>query len=645
MNNSHTILVVDDDPGMLNSLGMLLGHAGFQVTTAPSLTDALQLLNQHYYDIVITDYYLQDGHGSEIMKFCKEFCPKTRVIVMTGNASLETAVEAIRNGAFDYVIKPFDFDLLFHSIKRALEHINILEEIALARERYRALIEDLHEGYLVLKEDFRPGFVNAKMAQILNCKINEIIEHEIWDFIDASSQKILREKLEFLDKAPGAFFLEEVIFRDCKGNTVPAEVRITNTIGDYLGKGIIMICREITERDMLWKRLVRSERLATMGEMVAGVAHELNNKLTPILGFGEILAQSHDLPQETYEKCVTGINTAATSAKKIVESLLLFSRQEKPAMLPCDLNKIVRNAVNLAESWISGSDIFLCLDLPDDPVQVKVDAHQIEQVITNIIKNAIEASSGGQGRISISTRLDPVKRQASVTIEDNGPGIPEEFLDKIFEPFFSTKSKQKGTGLGLSICHGIIKEHGGTIAVSSRPGLTRFSITLPVANAVEEHPDEPSSQLQFDFKGKTRPRLLVVDDEFEISELLTEVFSDTFETEQAANGMEALEMIRQKRFDVIISDVKMPKLGGIDFYRELEKEAEGYCSRIIFTTGIASDLKTQQFLKSRGLPFLQKPFKLKELISAVNDILNEAALKETEGSSIREPVDPNNNIH
>jgi len=281
------------------------------------------------------------------------------------------------------------------------------------------------------------------------------------------------------------------------------------------------------------------------------------------------------------------------------------------------------------------------MDLQDSVIKVKVDAHQIEQVVTNIIKNAIEASSGRKGRITISTRLDKDKKQATVTVTDNGPGIPEELIDKIFEPFFSTKSKQKGTGLGLSICHGIIKEHGGTISVSSRPGSTTFSINLPAVEAMTHDSKADDSNVALKYKGDAKPRLLVVDDEFEISELLSEVFSDSFETEQASNGIEALEKLKKEKFDVIISDVKMPKLGGIDLYRELEKEARQYCSKIIFTTGIASDLTTQKFLQKKGLPYLQKPFKLHELIAAVNTVLDSSQKSECLNEN-EDPAGPEN---
>ncbi len=613
---SASVLVIDDEKEMRNSLSVLLAHAGFSTTVAATVSEGLDLLGQNYYDVVITDFFLPDGTGSDIMKYCREYCPKTRVIVMTGYASLETAVEALRHGAFDYVIKPFDFDLLFHALQRALEHISMMDEIALAKERYRALIEDLHEGYLIVKDGYIQ-YANTKMADILNCRVDELVQRPVLNFIDYSYQQILKERMETLEVSPGAFFMEEVVLRDCKGNTVPAELRITNTIGEHLDKGVIFICREITERDVLWNRLVRAERLATMGEMMAAVAHELNNKLTPILGYSEIL--SADLGREQLEKGIEGIRNASLSAQKIVNSLLLFSRREKPAKIRCNVNEIIKNASNMVRTCIGGSRIEIELHLNNSLPEVLADPHQIEQVFTNLLKNSVDALEERGGKITIKTDFD--NRNVLIKVTDNGPGIPADILKNIFDPFFSTKQKKNGTGLGLSICHGIMKEHGGDIDVHSCDGETTFTLRLPAMDQVTGGfmPAQESTVLSVKFQK--RPKVLVVDDEYEISELLLEVFSEDFHAVTASNGKEALERIKDHDFDVIVSDLKMPELNGMEMYKRLLKEYPEYRNRIVFTTGIVSDLETQEFLQSNNLPYLRKPFKMKELFGAVSRII------------------------
>ncbi len=614
---SGTVLVIDDEKEMRETLKLLLDHSGFQATVCASVEQGLTELSENFYDVVVTDYYLNDGTGSDIMKYCREYCPKTRVIVMTGHASLENAVDALRNGAFDYVMKPFEFDLLYHSLQRALEHISMMDEIALAKERYRALIEDMNEGYLIVKDGVI-RYANPKMADILNCTQNELVNRPILDFVDFGFQEVLANKITLLNRSPGAFFLEEVVFRDCKGNTVPVELRLANTLGEHIENGVIFICREITERDVLWNRLVRAERLATMGEMMASVAHELNNKLTPIIGYSEIL--STKMNEEQLAKAIEGIRAASEGAKRIVDSLLLFSRREKPSKIECSINDIIENSCHLVSTYISGAikiEITKELNLSLPPVMA--DPHQIEQVITNVIKNAVDALSSRGGKITIRSEMQDDHVVARII--DNGPGISEEIIKKIFDPFFSTKMQKNGTGLGLSICHGIMKEHGGDISVTSRPGFTEFVIKLPVhdsSSALEIVRDE-NNIIKLDLPQK--PWIMVIDDEHEICDLLFEVFSQKFHALKASNGKEALKGLQKQKVDVIVSDLKMPEMNGMEFYERLLREFPEYEHRVIFTTGIVSDVDTINFLNKYDLPYLRKPFKIKELFSSVSSVL------------------------
>ncbi len=614
---SGTVLVVDDEKEMRDTLKLLLDHSGFHATVCPGVSEGLALLAERFFDIVVTDYYLEDGTGSDILKYCREYCPKTRVIVMTGHASLDNAVDALRNGAFDYVMKPFEFDLLYHALQRALEHISMMDEIALAKERYRALIEDMNEGYLIVKDGLIQ-YANPKMAAILNCPLKNLIKRPILDFVDFGFQEQLQTKIELLNRSPGAFFMEEVVFRDCKGNTVPVELRLANTLGEHIENGVIFICREITERDILWNRLVRAERLATMGEMMASVAHELNNKLTPILGYAEIL--SADMNREQLERAIEAIRSASEGAKRIVNSLLLFSRREKPTKIDCNINDIIENSCNLVSTYISGGmSIRIEKRLEPSIPYVMADPHQIEQVVTNVMKNAVDALSENGGKISVCTesRDDHV----IIRITDDGPGISQDIIRKIFDPFFSTKSQKDGTGLGLSICHGIIKEHGGDIKVNSRPGMTEFIIKLPAyaAKSGIEIVTEDNNVVKLDLARK--PWVMVVDDEYEISELLIEVFSQKFHTLKALNGREALEKLRRQKVDLIISDLKMPEMNGMELYERLLVEFPEYEKKVVFTTGIVSDIETINFLRKYNLPYLKKPFKMKELFEVVNSVL------------------------
>ena len=616
--NLGSILIIDDEKQMRETLKMLLDYSGFTTTTSKSVEEGLRELKENYFDVVVTDFYLPDGSGTDIMKYCREFCPKTRVIVMTGHASVENAVEALRHGAFDYVIKPFEFDLLYHSLQRALEHITMMDEIALAKERYRALIEDMNEGYLIIKDGVI-HYANQKMASILNCSVKELIKRPVLDFVDFTYQQELEGKIQNLSKNPGAFFVEEIVLRDCKGNTVPVELRLANTLGEHISNGVILICRDITERDVLWNRLIRAERLATLGEMIASIAHELNNKLTPIVGYAELL--SSDLPKDQLERAIESIKNASNGAKRIVNSLLLFSRREKPSKIKCNVNKIIEHSCNLVSTCLSGTKIKIIKKLDLNDPYIMADPHQIEQVITNILKNAIDVLCPSKGQIIIESLSN--SENVSIKITDNGPGIPPEIRKKIFDPFFTTKEKRNGTGLGLSICHGIIKEHGGDIHVESEPHKTSFSIKVPKITEKQLSSTNNQTQNVFHLNFAQKPKVLVVDDELEVSQLLLEIFSKNFDAIRASNGLEALKRLSKESVDIIISDLKMPELSGIELYERLLKEFPQYKDKIIFTTGLVSDSETINFFKKYQLPYLKKPFKMKELFSVVNSILEE----------------------
>ena len=352
--------------------------------------------------------------------------------------------------------------------------------------------------------------------------------------------------------------------------------------------------------------------------MMASVAHELNNKLTPILGYAEIL--SADMNREQLERAIEAIRSASEGAKRIVNSLLLFSRREKPTKIDCNINDIIENSCNLVSTYISGGmSIRIEKRLEPSIPYVMADPHQIEQVVTNVMKNAVDALSENGGKISVCTesRDDHV----IIRITDDGPGISQDIIRKIFDPFFSTKSQKDGTGLGLSICHGIIKEHGGDIKVNSRPGMTEFIIKLPAyaAKSGIEIVTEDNNVVKLDLARK--PWVMVVDDEYEISELLIEVFSQKFHTLKALNGREALEKLRRQKVDLIISDLKMPEMNGMELYERLLVEFPEYEKKVVFTTGIVSDIETINFLRKYNLPYLKKPFKMKELFEVVNSVL------------------------
>ncbi|HVV01973.1 MAG TPA: hybrid sensor histidine kinase/response regulator [Verrucomicrobiae bacterium] len=365
--------------------------------------------------------------------------------------------------------------------------------------------------------------------------------------------------------------------------------------------------------------LIQSEKLSGIGEFVAGVAHELNNPLTSVMGFSELLGRAEVNPKN--KRHLEMIHKSALRCQKIVQSLLSFARRHAPERKLSNLNELVSNAVEFLSYQLRTSNIEVTTRLDPSMPGAMVDPHQLQQVFLNIINNARQAMEAhqSQGRIEITTEV--CGQTARVTFTDNGPGISEQNLSKIFDPFFTTKEVGKGTGLGLSLCYGIVKEHGGSIQVRGKAGEgASFVIELPLPNgaasaapAVASEPQ--SSEKNLPGQGK---RILVIDDEEGILEILKETLSDSgYSVDTAPDGESALRRASQTSYDLALCDWKMPGLNGQQVYEKLQSSNPRLSERMIFITGDVINEKTRNFLDESKKVCLSKPFSLHEFRAVV----------------------------
>jgi CheY-like chemotaxis protein len=293
--------------------------------------------------------------------------------------------------------------------------------------------------------------------------------------------------------------------------------------------------------------------------------------------------------------------------------------------MPVNVNDLIETSVSLIRSSFGSSSVDVLLDMEPGHLSVKADAVQIEQVLTNMFKNAFEAM-GAKGRLTVRSRRNV--SEILITVSDTGPGIPAELQSRIFNPFFTTKIRGSGTGLGLSICNGIIRKHGGRLELDSSSEGTEFRIILPAASedinsgrsGTQSSPENILQRMVESGMQRT-PSMLVVDDEPEIGRLVTELFCYKFDIEVVGNGREALDRMRERQFDIIISDIKMPLVDGIEFHRIVSAVFPQYLNRIIYTTGVAFDRDVSAFLKRTGVPYLPKPFKVAQLMKIVTGML------------------------
>ena len=382
------------------------------------------------------------------------------------------------------------------------------------------------------------------------------------------------------------------------------------------------------------QRLEHSERMASLGEVVAGVAHELNNPLGSVLGLAELLSRRTDLG-EGVRTSVEKIAAEADRARKVVRNLLAFARQQEPEQSAVALADVVASALALREHELAVSSIEVVRDIAADLPRTLADPHQLQQAFFNLILNAEHAmrEAHGRGRLEVRARFLPdggqVRRGAVIRVEfeDDGPGIPEANRNRIFEPFFTTKPVGTGTGLGLSLTHGIIVQQGGAIWVEpGASGGARFVVELPVMQKDAGLRAEEATAVA---AGGRLPglRVLFLEDEPPLREIGCEVLeAEGCVVLPVANGKEALEKLSAEAFDVVVSDVKMPGLSGLEVYRRACALSPSLARRFLFVTGDVVRPETAQFLEQTGCAHLEKPYKVDELVRRVAEVVQAAGV-------------------
>jgi signal transduction histidine kinase/CheY-like chemotaxis protein len=370
------------------------------------------------------------------------------------------------------------------------------------------------------------------------------------------------------------------------------------------------------ERRRAEEALRQSEKLATMGQLLAGVAHELNNPLTIVVGYAGLLKAR--LPGDSTAE---HIETAAGHCSRIVRNFLALARKRPPERRRVELNSIVTDAAELLTYPFGIDNIKVVLDLAADLPDLWADQHQLKQVVVNLLTNAHHAMRQVTVRqVTLATRYDPGRSSVILRVVDSGPGIPPELRARIFEPFFTTKPVGEGTGLGLSLCHGIIDGHGGSITVDGEPGQGAvFIIRLPVRHPAQAGNDAAGPRILTPLPRKT---ILIVDDDPLIGDLLAQMLAlDGHQIETTASAGAALTRLGTHRFDLIMSDIRMPRLDGPGLYREVARRYPDAGLPFVFVTGDILGADTVRFLESTKSPCLYKPFAAEEVRQAIRAAL------------------------
>jgi two-component system NtrC family sensor kinase len=383
----------------------------------------------------------------------------------------------------------------------------------------------------------------------------------------------------------------------------------------------VLVFEDQTERRRLQEQLIQSEKMSAIGQLIAGVAHDLNNPLASVVGFSDFLAEAAEIPPSLREPLQV-IRQEAERAATIVKNLLSFARTQEGERTRQPIRVLLESTLVLLRNQLMAHKVEAALDVEPGLPDLEVSANQIKQVFVNLINNACQAieSDAPSGRIWITAKRAP--EGVAVSVTDSGPGMTAEVAAHVFEPFFTTKPEGQGTGLGLSICQGIVREHGGHITVETRPGGgATFTVELPIRADATRAPAAPAPP-----PGSRPLNILVVDDEPHILHYMRATLESWGHTvEVASDGTYALERALAGQFDVIICDLRMPHLSGRDMYTKLVREDPRVAERVIFATGDTVRGDTLQFLERLGRPYLHKPFTLAELRAALGHAAQQPA--------------------
>ncbi len=385
--------------------------------------------------------------------------------------------------------------------------------------------------------------------------------------------------------------------------------------------GTVGIIKDITDLKAARRSLQVTEKLSAMGELVSGVAHELNNPLTGVLGYAQLLMGGQmDARQR---KSVERIFESALRCQKIVQNLLAFARRYPSEKRYLGLNGIIEKTIDLKAYQLRVNNLKIVKKLDPLIPKTMLDFNQMQQVLLNLINNAQQAVASHRGHGTLTVASSAGEGVIRLEISDDGPGMAPEVLSKIFDPFFTTKAVGEGTGLGLSVSYGIIKDHGGRIWADSRVGEgTRINIELPVIT--DAHLAE-GGQASVSGRGSNEPlslRVLAVDDEAVILDLIVDAFGrDGRHTIDTAGGArEALQKLEHRSYDILLLDLKMPGMDGQQLFQEIRRRWPDLARRVIFASGDTLHPDTRHFLDTSGCPCVDKPFKLEHLASAMEAI-------------------------
>lgn len=648
------ILVIDDEPAIRQSFRYYLEDMEFIVETADNGRLGLELIKKELPDLVLSDLRMPEMDGFEVLKNCRELAPEMPVIVISGANRIDEAVAALRLGAWDYLIKPLkDLTILGHAVEKALERAQLLQENRAHQEHLETLVKERTND---LESAFEELQKSERKYRALFEKTNDaifIVEKKTGRFLDAnkSALHLTDQSLDDLKNKKIKEILHVKGYEQFQKLVLSNQVEELGQVSYYRPDGtkrvgvvslvpmnkesVIVIARDITRSIEVEEQLRQAQKMEAIGTLAGGIAHDFNNILTAILGYSELCLMEIDAEHPLKSK-ITAIAQSGERAKELVYQILAFSRSDEQVTIPVRMDLILKETLKLLRPAIPSS---INIDLHiNTKTSVMGEPTRLHQIFMNLCTNAYQAVDASDGVLKIDLKTVelaenselplnlPAGTYVELSVRDNGCGMTEETILRIFDPYYTTKEKGKGTGMGLAVVHGIVTNHGGEIVVTSEPGVgSEFTIYLPATNVGGDDMKEIKMVLPVGDEN-----ILVVDDEIDIVKIEEEILKNqgyniisTIDAEEAL----ALFWADPEQFDLIITDMTMPKLTGLrlaEKIKEINPEM-----KVVICSGYNEHL-TEKNCHEKGVDgYITKPISMEKLVQTVRRVLDKKPENET----------------
>ncbi|WP_419176625.1 response regulator [Desulfosediminicola sp.] len=627
------ILLVDAEARFIEMLQPILEHHGYACEKAVTGAEAIHLLKSRSFDLALLDIDLPDISGCDVAKYIADTSPQTIAIMLTGGGTVQEAVQAMKLGAYDFLHKPLNHELLLQTLEKAVEHNRLKTELQNSEYRFKVLAEGAWEGIVIHKDGkiveanrpFRQMFGFDTEESLKGFDVARLLQPEVGGKLPTCPD----------ERAEG---VGAVMMCRPDGRELSVEAKAREIV--YQEQPMqVWVLRDMTRRLQveqekleLQRKLAAAEKLNALGLMAGSVAHDLNNILTGVVSYPDLLLRQMDNSNPFYSQ-IEKIREAGMRAAAVVSDLMAITRgrnQPKSIQNPNELIKRYLESLEHTERLTHFPGAEVKTGLHPEVANLYCSPQHLHKLLLNLIGNALEAI-GPEGTVKVSTDNCSFKHPLNnslgaggnsfvkLTVADDGPGISDEDLVQIFDPFYSTKVMGKsGTGLGLSVVWNIVQDHGGWIEVhNTNPG-ARFDVYLPAsAESVSE-----VSVICGSVKSRRGERILVVDDQVEQNEIFEAALRKLgYNTHSLTSGEAAIKFLRENRVDLLMIDMLMGQgLNGRETLEVVLKEWPEL--KVIVVSGYA---RKEEFLKSRELGvnvFLEKPVTLADMDSAVRAVLD-----------------------